>query len=236
MIDLRSCSFLLKDLFLFIAIVKALAPNKWYQSFGSRWLLWSKLLPVCMIVTPNKSNESRDHRPKFSGRIFVYTMIVTRVSPYQDPLAEHLPEALFSSSRGLLLPRISRPENFHILSTTQQFFLRTPPSQGRFFLFQARQLQQPTSLIFTFNSTSRIFLIHGVSNATGSSYVLNVAITPTPVRTFIGITPNNQGYNLGSYEEISKCKSCSFGDPHDPRLPKQLQPLSMWCYVRGSRL
>ena len=39
-------------------------------------------------------------------------MTVTRVSPHQDPLAKHLPEALFNSSRGLLLPRISLPREF----------------------------------------------------------------------------------------------------------------------------
>ena len=60
---------------------------------------------------------------------------------------------------------------------------------------RARQPQQPTSLIFVFNSASRSPLIHGVSYAARSSYILNIATAPTPVQT---ITEDNRNHSQQS--------------------------------------
>jgi len=109
----------------------------------------------------------------------------------QDMSAEHLPEhhptvpEVFSPFEDSTALRI------HVLSTVPsntQPFLRSLLSKtlsfrGRFFPPQARQCQQPTSLIFAFSSVSGTPLTHEVCYASMTSHVLNVATAHAPART-----------------------------------------------------
>jgi len=117
-----------------------------------------------------------------------------------------LSQAPFSHSPGHSSFRgHHRPKNSYTLSiflSITQLFLRS------LLPLRARHLQQPTSLIFTFNSASMTPLIHRVTYAIRSSHVLNFATALAPAE----ITHNIQERNSSSYEEIAMCKSCSYGD------------------------
>jgi len=53
--------------------------------------------------------------------------------------------------------------------------------------------------------------IHGVSYAARSSPRFECYNIPTPTRAVMD--SNNQGSDLGSYQEITTCESCSYRDP-----------------------
>ena len=77
-------------------------------------------------------------------------------------------------------------------------------SRGQLLSLRARQLQQPTLLIFTFNSATRTLLIHVVSYVVRSSDVLNVATTLALEWTITDGSrnhSNNQEHNPSSYEK-----------------------------------
>jgi len=88
-----------------------------------------------------------------NGQIFIWTRSTTRVPPHQVRPRQTTRHASTSLSWGHSSFREHcHPENSHtlsnFLSTTQQFLRQLLP-------LQARHLQQPTSLTFTFNSASK---------------------------------------------------------------------------------